>query len=226
MESETINGSPSSTTLALLPHQKQLEEEIRKIDAKLADCYIGSLQVFAQAEIASRIILSSHGIREILEKLPEHSSVSGLPVSRRQQSPSVQGVFNAWKNLDPSLWPGASPWSGVPDESLKRFLVTFEDYASDSESVAQKRREKAAALFQKFNPSGMPFPEPVEKTRFSTLKIFIDYFTNVSHQSWTTTPEGFAGKLAEFEYFLLDVMKPKPFDNQKDLDEIIREAEQ
>jgi hypothetical protein len=227
MNPESLVGHSSSTTLELSPFQIELEEEIRKIDPRLADCYIGSLHVFSRPEIVSRTILSAHGIREILEKLPEHSSVSGMPLKVHKPSPTTLAleICKVWNLINPKLWPGTPPWTTVPDPSMRHFLLAFEKFASDFDVIAPNRRKKAKVFFQKFNLSSAPLPEPIETVKYRTFKDFTTYFQNICHHTLKVTPNEFAEKLNKFEYFLLGILKPKPFDSQEELDKIIREAE-
>ncbi len=71
-------GLESITTVQLIERrQMDLAAELDRLSPILAQMYFGSLRVFADRANPDAIALAAHGIREMMEKLPE--SLKNVP---------------------------------------------------------------------------------------------------------------------------------------------------
>jgi len=89
----------------------------------------------------------------------------------------------------------------------------------------QTARERTARLLRELDPTGQPLPEPIEGLRVREWLNYRDYFVRAAHHGPEPDVTDFDSWLAALDGFLLDRFRPRTFEDQERLDQIISEGE-
>lgn len=210
-------GSPAKSMavpLVLQGHQRALFEVLQHRDGSPAAMYLGALHVLAEEGNPDRLALAAHGIRELIEKLPKYFD---LPVPTQARMGDKVAVLQAeWKKVRPKMERGG-PFPTTLWDKLEEFFLWLE-------SDRPAWRAKVAQLLRSLDPAGRPLPAPIEKLRVQQWLECNEFFVNSSHHRECTQDE-FMAWLDFLERFLLDLVRPRTFDNADKLDALILEGE-
>jgi hypothetical protein len=195
-------------------HQRFLRDVLQQRAATAAAMYVGALQVLADDGNPDRLALAAHGIRELIKELPAYFN---LPVPiRGAMGNRVTALHQAWKKARPNMHP-EKPLPGALWAKLEGFFGWFE-----AELPTWKQR--TTELLRGLDPAGRPLPAPIEKLRVEEWLLCNEFFVTSAHHA-SCSEEDFAKWLSFFEHFLLDLVRPRTFDNADKIDALIKEAE-
>lgn len=204
--------------------QYALHAEFLKWHANLALTYMGAIQVL-ESENQNKISLSSHGIREIFEKLPEYTDVPIYPGARQRMGDLVGRLKVHWSRLiATTTWPGDPKWEGSIDNELRRYLNENETFFSKNEEISLSRKEIARQVFRKHGNSDVPLPTDMEDQKIANWSYLKDYFTRTAHGSGSQETE-FRASLGQFEQLIFNLLRPQMAKNHQEIDRIIEEGE-
>jgi len=195
-------------------------DALQERDDRLGVMYIGALQVLRQRENPDRFALCAHGIREILEKLPEYLD---LPLERKDASltAKVRELQNAWSKVAREA--DGAEWM---TKGVERFLkVVVAQFFAWFERHQPKRVDRVKKIFRGLDPGAGQLPPPIEDLRLKEWDRFNDYFQDVSHHRVLTTDAEIENWLTALERFLLDRLKPRTFEDHAEIDKLIAEGE-
>ncbi len=199
---------------ALREKQGQQQEK-----SSLADMYIAALRVLADHNIPDRFAGSAHYLRELIEKLPE---VFDIPIPRASgnMGSRVNELKGKWhKVLKSSNY--AKGWKGAIDLPLRKFLKELENFFDWVGEHRLSRKKRAERVIQKTDSLQTPMPRQLEDPQIRTLQAFDDFFQGISHHTRHTSDEEYDSWLTRFEYFLLERLRPRTFDDHAEIDKII-----
>jgi hypothetical protein len=128
------------------------------------------------------------------------------------------------------IWNGAAKsgcyqkgvWTGEIDGPLLKLLQALHKFFQWWKESRPKRRDVAAAVFRRTDPSGLNLPEALEKRRVDRWLLVQDYFVRVAHRA-PTTPEEFTTAMEELEQILLDSLYRRPSEDLSAIDDILGE---
>jgi hypothetical protein len=187
--------------------------------------YLGALWVHGQDGNPDRLALAAHGLRELMEKLPMYLD---LPIATKPPSlkDKVRGLAQSWGNCAKNSTCGGNPgWSGAIDGSLRKFLRKSHEFFAWFEVEHPTRKRRITNILRSLDYLKTPLPKAIEELRVEEWDKSHEYFELVSHHTHTTTFEDFVSWVTALEYFLLDRLHPRTFDDHGELDEIIKEGE-
>jgi hypothetical protein len=218
-----MNSEPAS--LELSGQQLALYGTLAKRDASLARMYHGALFVLKQSENPDRFALAAHGLRELMEKLPRYLDVPKETKSIGMTA-KVRTLYRSWRStIKKSMCHNNGTWSGKIDKGLQSFLKETQQFFAWVETERPSRKQSAAKILQILDPLERPLPAPIEKLRVDEWDRIHNYFEGVSHHNFPAAVEEFASWLSVLEYFLLDRLIPRTFEDHEKIDQIIREGE-
>ena|ERR1035437_10278853 len=184
-------------------------------DNSVARMYIGALMARASEENPDYLSQACHSVRELIDNLPKYFQVTVKRTgSLKDQVISLQ---SAW---------GREP--RVKNRSSKplteRFAKKVEGLLNWFTDNFPARREVARTTVRELDVSGRRMPLPIEDVRADEWMAIRDWFVRSTHHGGCTSDE-FDQWIYQFEMFLLNLAKPRPFDNADIIDELIAEGE-
>jgi hypothetical protein len=216
------NVSPDDAQAFQITGRQQLiHNSLAQKSQEMADLYGSALRVYRDDGNPARLILAAHSIREMTDSLPK---VLDLPVL------AEQGRLGDRVNALEPIWNGAAKsdchqkgvWAGEIDGPLLKLLQALQKFFQWWKESRPKRRDVAAAVFRRTDPSGLSLPETLERKRVDKWLSLHDYFVRVAHRS-STTPEEFTTAMEELEQILLDSLYRRPSEDLSAIDGILEE---
>lgn len=212
---DVVAGSTST------PRRRELERELRERSVLLASVYVSALRVLADEDNSDRIALAAHGVRELMEKIPEFLEVP-TPAHHESLKPKVQELLEHWTSMvrKTKCW-AMDAWTGEIDGHLggflKRLPAFFEWFAAHN----PLRRAEARKLLQRLNVGGIEVAVPLEEQNVGLWMDLKGYFANTAHHRGGMNPDEFTGNLLRLESFLSDRLLPRTFEDFAEIDEIV-----
>lgn len=198
-------------------HQKELESILKEKHEKVAKIYLGAILVLRQFDNPDRVSLCAHGVRELINSLPRFIDVPIVKEARQQLGNFADALQLDWqKVVDEGIWPGKPPWTGEINTCLRVFLERAMLLVEAHASIREGRRTQVKEIIKKQNFSAVPLPETIEDLKAKEWDEYRNYFTRVAHHSSTNEGE-FLQYLTNFEYLLLNYLKPRTFDTHAEL---------
>ncbi len=211
------HGHFSGQQLALLASLEQL-------DLRFGAMYRGTLQVL-QSDNVNKYALAAHGLRELIEKLPQHFNLR-MQAHNEQLGAEVDNACSAWeKARDNSTCTCDGRWIGEIDDHLRKCLSTISSFFERFRANAPRRRQEVAELIHTMDPGRGRLPKELEEPNVKIVQSMRAYFTKISHHRETPDSADFFKWLDEFERFLLDRLRPRTFEDQDLIDAVIAEGE-
>jgi hypothetical protein len=203
-----------ATDLRLTDYQLTLRRVLSERDQTAEALYIGALRVLADAGNPDRMALAAHGLRELIRDLPRYFN---LPVLvRARMGDKVNALHGAWDKARPTLQLDQP----LPPALWRKLEAFFEWY----ESERPTHRQKTAELLLGLDPAARPLPKPIAQLRADEWLACQDFFVGSAHHGSCTEDE-LRQWLDSFERFVLDLVRPRTFDNADALDALIAEGE-
>jgi len=223
-----MSSLPESTNseniqLVLSGRQKALFQQLLKKSEELANYYLGAVYAFNQKNNPDYLAHSAHGLRELIEKLPQ---IVGIVPNKPDVSGKFSQLASKWVNqaLKSDCYSG-EVFSGDIDDKLLRFLNEAKKIFQWFEERPSRRDDQVRTL-RALDPVEVSMPESLEKVRTDELTVYGRYFTSVSHHSRQTDDNEFSSFLVRVEIFILDYLSPRTFDDHEELDALIRAGEE
>lgn len=214
-----------SEPIQLSTRQQALYEAIANRSGPLAQIYLGMIRVVADDSNPDRFALAAHGVREMMDLLPRYLNLA-VKFSDERLSDKINGLEVVWENtVSNSACLTSIGWAGTIDTHLRKFIVKFEEFLKWDKEHHPKRVSAARRVFRTFDVMPLPLPPPLEDRRVKEWSALHDYFTNVLHHSSQPRPDEFMQGVEDFETFLLDRLRPQPFEDVAVIDALIREGE-
>lgn len=217
---------PVTTQLQISGQQQTLYQALIDQDPKLAAMYFGALSVLEQRSNPERLVLASHNLREMMEKLPKYFN---LPVNANRLSLKekvrelIRKSDKATQNSNCHTNDG---WCGEIDGPLREFLTEVNEFSGWFNEVQPTRKQSIAKVIRGLDPSGHALPEPLENKQLRVWDKSNGYFQGVSHHTKDGIQEEFDEQLSILENFLLDRLSPRTFDDFAAIDKLIKEVEE
>ena len=211
--------------LQLSGQQRALYEALQGKNPQLAEIYLGALTVLFDENHPDRLALAAHGLRELMEKIPEYLD---LPVKVKAGSlrVKVQQFSQQWeKACNNSKCHKNARWHGEIDGPLSKFLRKAKEFFLWFDEHYPTRKEQVASMLHHLDPIGPHLPPPIIDLRAREWKDIYNYFEGVSHHNSSVHLDRFGSWLDVLERFLLDRFMPRTFADHEVIDSIIREGD-
>jgi hypothetical protein len=206
----------------LASEQLAVYEALHGLDPQWAGLYLGAILVLRQPSNPARHVQAAHVLREILDAVLEASSAEGEQTNQTMGN-RIKGPEAAWKRVL-----GMQPRRGMDgwllDDDMKGFLDSIEEFFEWKRRNRMLRRDQMRRAVRHLDASGRPMPSPVEDAAVREGMDLREYFTRTCHLENTIEESAFLGRLGRLETFLLVRLRPRTFDDQNALDEILRKT--
>jgi hypothetical protein len=178
--------------------------------------YLGAVLVRGQVGNLDAVALAGQGLRELMEKLSHHLDV---PNAYRAD---LIGKINELvkKRLAARDAPAAAR-----EIRLAEFVECAEKLADWFPEHHTPRKKRGGEVIDRLDPRPGELPSPVKQPHIDLWDRCEKVFEGAAHHSSWVTPEILDEQLRLFEDFLLDRFKPPAVDNQRVIEDIVREGE-
>ena len=211
---------PSDEQPALAPRQLELYDALLRLDteadgARLSAMYYGAVMVLKQPGNPDAVALAAHGLRELIEKLARRLKVpmaqtAGLTAKVSEMAARYQAVQSAPSHLR--------------DDRQAEFWASAEDLATWFPTRHTPRMKWGSEVIDRLDPRQLKLPQPAKDAHVETWNRCHKCFQSAAHHQGASGEE-FTTHFRLFEDFLIDQLMPRAVDDQRELEDIIREGE-
>jgi hypothetical protein len=202
-----------------------MERSLEQRDKRLAEFYLGALRVLADRENPDRFSLCAHGLRELMEKLPEYLDVPSI-AQRESLKPKVRQVEDVWLGVQVhSSCFAAGNWEGTIDAHLRKLLSHLGSFFEWFAQHNPRRKQEMQSALVILEGSGRSLPPVLADLNVSAWEAKRDFFVNVAHHRKMVGDKEFGTWLEALERFLLDRLIPRTFDEYAKVDALVDEEE-
>jgi hypothetical protein len=206
------------------PMQVELLAALRELNSEAANIYVGAISTFRTEWNLDRIALCSHGIRELINKLPLYADVPLVKEDRQKLGNYADNLVAVWNKMaEKKIWPGEPAWSGSIDADLRKVLKKTQLLVESHIKIKAGRKLQVRKIIQKHNYHPVPLPASIEENKASQWDEYRTYFANVAHHA-RTSEEEFKSHLTHFEDMLLNYLKPRTFDKKAEILKLIKDG--
>ena len=224
-EPSKVNIRLTESQRAVLEYLSELDREERRSNSpKLLPIFLGALEVI-NGRNPDRFALASHNLRELIGFMP-HALLDEVRVLDERMGDKVAALESQWSSASKS--PNRNDkglWSGEIDPSLKRFLHKAGDFFDWFRSNSEKRRQETVEALQHLSASERRVPPPLATINANYWQEMANYFVSVCHHNCATDEDEFLGYLDAFEKFIAERVRPRTFEQVRDLQALIEEGE-
>lgn len=217
-------GSQSMLTAKLSAAQLTLLHALQQQQSELAQMYLGALLVLQDNANPDSIPLSAHGVRELMEKLPETLDVP-MKAHKERMGDKVQGLYQRWKaTFQGSGSVANGEWLGEIDVPLRLLLKALNEFLNWYATHHPRMREEIGRVLRRLDAPGGALPPTVEDANIALWRDMRTFFVDVAHHRLDPEAQEFRRRLGDLELFLLDRLHPRTFEDFRTIDELLEEA--
>ncbi len=194
----------------------------------LAEMYEAAVRLLHDQSLPGRVVLISHAVRDIANRLPE--AVSGVKSERLDYVNKMDGLATAWRNagITGATLAGSatspSPAGGaIPVDS--RLLAQIGRLLAEHEAVRERPGESAARLYAAFTPTNAKRHEELRPAILQWVKVRA-WFAGKAHVGSKSDADGDFDELRrQFDLFetALGAMAQSFYETVADLDANLKE---
>jgi hypothetical protein len=221
------SGAPAAAPINLLPRQREVFDALAENSDGLANMYFGAMAVLQQTQNVDRVPLAAHGLRELMEKVPQYFDITVSQSTGASLGVKVNEIKITWTSaVKKSKCRADGKWLGQIDGHLRKFLRHAENFFEFHDQKFPKLVQKAREIVRHFDPLKGKLPEPLADLRASGWQQMDEYFKKVAHHRIVQSEREFVPWVEALELFLLDGLRPRTAGDQAALKKIIEEAEE
>ncbi len=228
----SASKAPSQVNIRLTDSQRAVFEYFANLDKgdhpsnppKLVPIYLGALEVINGSN-PDRFALASHNLRELIRFVPS-ALLDEVRALDKRLSDEVAALESRWTTAcKSSSRDDKGRWSGEIDPSLKGFLreagVFFDWFRSNREA----RQQETSEALQQLGVSEQRLSPALATLNARDWQRMANYFIAVCHHKRTANENEFMGYLDAFEKFIAERVRPRTFEQVRDLQALIEEGE-
>lgn len=218
--------SDSRPPFILNSQQQTLFNALLEKDVSLAHIYLGAIRVLGDDGNPDRVALASHNIRELINLLPRYL---GIDIKDRQARlrDKVANLRDQWLKVGThSKCHVEDNWQGEIDKPLQSLLKDLERFFVWYDDHFPRRKAVVGHLLKKLDPAPIPLPEPIADLHVQEWEKYHNFFVALAHHDKTTTDDELISWISSLERFLLDMLRPRTFEEIDEIDQIIKQAEE
>jgi hypothetical protein len=194
-------------------------------DSRIARWYLGARITLLNRKNPERLQQAAHSLRELMDKL---HPVLGLPAKAEggRLGDRFAAMTAKWETAkEQSGCHTDGVWRGEIDEAARRGFIAVDEAIEWQRQNRPKRKETYRATIRALDVSGRPLPSWIEDTHVMLWDKLRDYFVLVCHHDRETDEDEFSAVVHTLEVFVLERLKPRTYEEQATLDQLIAEAE-
>jgi hypothetical protein len=209
---------PDDVRLKLTPTQQRLYEALVERRSDLGEWYRAAIAVINDRELPDRLSLAAHALREVMEKLPG----DGIALDRAADLPTkVRNLQPSWETACTEQGHNRGAWEGQISVPLGAFLTAMQAFFDGQEQLTNSRREFAHQFMNSLDGTA-GLPADVQQENAKQWIGYQRYFASVAHHK-TVTETDFRARIAGFEVFIANRLKPRPTDDFAAIDALLEE---
>ena len=186
--------------------------------------YLGALAALHLKSNPERLVHAAHSLREAMNGLPPALGLRVEALTARLGD-QVQRIESAWKEaVEKSPCFNNGRWEGEIDRPLARLIARAGELVEWRQQNRPRRRAEAADAIRLLSVSPERLLVPLEEVAVRQWMEGREYFVAVAHHG-AVNEEEFARRLAGFEDFVLDRLRPQTFADFDTIDSLITEVE-
>ena len=235
VESNVIAAMPAGYGLALNTQQRVVRDELMRLDArladdeltrqdtKLADMYVGAVHVLHQRGNPDRIAQAAHSLRELIEKLGERlgAPIAGGPSLKER----VHLLRQKWPNQALATVYDERMNSLSSPKPVRDFLDKIRDFFDWFDQSFPSRRERIGQFLAATDPLQRRLMPAIEKAHVARWLDVRDALLAIAHHGRNPTETELQQVFDSVDSLLIERLRPKVFEQQDELDQIIAEGE-
>ena len=202
----------------------ELVEALGRLEAKFDfdRMYLGALLVLRTSN-PLRYVLAAHGLRELMEKLPQtFPDVPNLGPSLKQQVIALKAEWA--KRLRNTVCFADGHWEGPIDPHLRKGLSAVKAFFDKFTEDNPDREVQAQAFLSRTEPGPVALPTEIMRLQGKEWWECRTYFVAIAHHRRSDVNE-FEGYRVFLRRFLLSRFSPRTYSDRKDLDALIDKVE-
>lgn len=212
------------STPRLNSQQQTLNKALLERDTGISTMYLGALTVL-DSENPDRYALAAHNLRELMEKIPKVVEIK-IKAQKETLKSKVIDLKNIWKaTCERSNCHDSKVWKGEIDKPLSDWLKEINNFFRWFDEHYPRRKAETAATLRGLDGSGRSLPPPLEDLNIKKWERIRNYFQGVAHHREIQSPEKFSEWQDALEVMLLDLLRPRTYEDFDLIDEIIQEVE-
>ncbi len=176
--------------------------------------YLGATMVRNQSANPDTMALSAHGFRELMEKLPR---LLDVPMAQRLTS-RMGATIERWKRM-------ANAPAEQRDGAKAKFCEEAEKLISWYVEQSTERNQRAGAVMDRLDQRKAALPQPAKAPHVATWNACLRVVETAAHHG-SVTPEVYEEHVQKLEDFLIDRLRPSAVDDQRTIEDIVREGEE
>ena|ERR1043166_4209361 len=186
--------------------------------------YLEAMRALRRMDSLEAHHVAAYELREFMNSLPR---VLDLPVVQFDQIMNrIRTFIDRWGTATKaSACLKDGKWDGQIDDQLRRALTSTREFVEWVEHQVPTRRIETSAVLRKLFPSERPMPTALLDIRVNEWSDLLRYFNNVAHHDSRPDVVEFDRRVQSLEEFLLDLLAPRTFEDQDEIDRLIRETE-
>ena len=204
--------------LKLTPTQQRLYEALIERRADLGEWYRAAIAVINDPGVADRLSLAAHALREVMEKLPGDDIQPDRAASLPEKVRALQTPWTTAREEDQRV---GGAWNGEITEALRTFLTAMQAFFDGQAELANTRQAAAQQFIGGLHgAAGLPTDIHVQNAKL--WMKYKGYFISVAHHK-NANEDDFLERVAGFESFLADRLRPRPTDDFATIDALLEE---
>lgn len=214
---------PEQGAIELSGPQQRLYEALTNYE-DLATMYRGAVHLLKSPSISDRFAMAAHNLRELMDSLPEVINVpKKSDFNLKSGVNELNEQWNSAKRNSDSF--DGQEWSGEIGSHLQIYFAKMEAVFSSNRKYNSKQRKKYADMVRQIDPSNTPISGQAERSLFNEWREIRTFWLAVCHHGRKTNYAEVSEYVERLEMHILRRLRPKTFETQKKLDQIIRDAE-
>jgi hypothetical protein len=210
---------------ALTGQQRALLQALEERNPVLGTIYLGGLIVLEDTANPDRFALCAHGMRELMEKLPDFLDVSTKAQKESLKAKVREMVEDAFVDMQKktACYSATNGWDGAVDGHLRKFLLQIGNFLDWFASHRPRRRAELHGALVRLDGSGRDLPAPLASLNVDDWDKKRDYFQSVAHHRRSANESEFRQWMDALECFLLERLVPRTFDDFAEIDALLEE---
>lgn len=138
--------------------QSKLLRGLHTLDPTLSDIFAESLRVLKQSNNSFRFNLAAHGIRILINSLPESLGIPAKELKQARQD-KINSLLEVVKQKMEATSCKNNNWNGEIDKHLSKMLKKIEEFLKWDKEHAKNRKEKITMTLDALDKSHVDLPE-------------------------------------------------------------------
>jgi len=186
--------------------------------------YMEARRAMARNNGPESLHVAAYEFREFMNALP--SALDVPVVTYKQLQDRVRTFVGDWKSMSgKSGCSRSGDWNGQIDDELRGLLESTTTFVAWFDQLVPSRKAEAILVLKKLARTEHPFPDALMKMRTDEWSDLLGYFNGLTHHNSYPDPDEFSQHVATLEEFLLEQLAPRTFEDQAEIDRLIREVE-